>query len=371
MTGFAWHRVFHPLCGADPLTLLRLVARSGPPSPRGALPLAVAVASSLARLPFTLAEAAWTAVEPEAPVNPVFIVGFPRSGTTHLHNLMAASRQFATVPPVLAGLPWEARGLGAVLRPLINPYLPRTRLIDAVSLAPDSPTEDEVALANMCGLSYFHAVYFPRSFQRDFLRGFLFDGAGPDLVAVRARALARYVGSMSRRDRLQRPLLLKNPAYTAQVGWLRRLYPEARIIHIHRDPKAVFASNDRALRIALRELSLQSAARAEVPETILSTYPQVMDRLLAESAGLPAHQFAHVEFEALVAEPMETLRNLWARLALPRAEVAFPQIACYLETVASYRVSAPSLAEADRAAVETRWTRHLNRFGSDALPVAG
>jgi hypothetical protein len=26
-----------------------------------------------------------------------------RSGTTHLHNLLAASGQFATVPPVLAG----------------------------------------------------------------------------------------------------------------------------------------------------------------------------------------------------------------------------------------------------------------------------
>ena len=124
MTRWPWHRVFHPLSGADPLTLLRLL-RHGPPSPGGAPAYAVALAASLGRLPFTLAEAA---VHPlrRAPDPPVFIVGHPRSGTTHLHNLMAASGRFATVPPVMAGMPWEARGLARVMRPFINMYLPET-----------------------------------------------------------------------------------------------------------------------------------------------------------------------------------------------------------------------------------------------------
>lgn len=116
-----WHRIFHPLCGADPATLLRLILRNGMPSPSGALRLAIALASSMTRLPFTASERAWTAFalhHPGPVPAPVFIVGHMRSGTTHLHNLLAASGRFATVPPILAGMPWEALGLARVLRPL-------------------------------------------------------------------------------------------------------------------------------------------------------------------------------------------------------------------------------------------------------------
>jgi hypothetical protein len=34
---FNWHRVFHPLCGADLMTLLRLIAQHGLPSTAGSL----------------------------------------------------------------------------------------------------------------------------------------------------------------------------------------------------------------------------------------------------------------------------------------------------------------------------------------------
>ena len=173
MSGFPWHRVFHPLCGADPLTLVRLLLRHGPPSVQGTPAYAVALATSLVRLPFTALDLTLEAVRPSSIPPPVFIVGFPRSGTTHLHNLMAASGVFATAPPVLAAMPWEARTLAPIVKPFIDPYLPRTRLIDEVAMGPEVPTEDEVGLANLAPGSYFHALYFPRNFAQDYRAGLL------------------------------------------------------------------------------------------------------------------------------------------------------------------------------------------------------
>ena len=176
-----WHRVFHPLCGADLATLLQLIAQNGLPSTAGSLRLGIALASSIGRLPFTLAERAWTALAQHRPgpaPPPIFIVGHMRSGTTHLHNLLAASGQFATVPPVVAGMPWEALGLARVLRPFVEQYLPEDRLIDSVRVRSDSPTEDEIALANMHTLSYYHAMYFPRRFAETYRRGLLLEGDG-------------------------------------------------------------------------------------------------------------------------------------------------------------------------------------------------
>jgi hypothetical protein len=119
------------LCGADLTTLLRLIACNGLPSGAGLPRLTIALASSIGRLPFTATERAWTgfALHRAGPVQPpIFIIGHMRSGTTHLHNLLAASGQFATVPPVLAGMPWEALGLARVLRPFVEQYLPEDRL---------------------------------------------------------------------------------------------------------------------------------------------------------------------------------------------------------------------------------------------------
>ena len=207
-----WHRVFHPLCGADPATLVELIVRNGLPSASGLLRLGIALASSIGRLPFTATERAWTAFAlhragPMPP--PIFIIGHMRSGTTHLHNLLAASGQFATVPPVLAGMPWEAPGLARVLRPFVEQYLPEDRLIDSVRVQSDSPIEDEIALANMHTLSYYHAMYFPRRFEETYRRGLLLDTG--EEVARWQRTLRHYVGKMTELG-AGRPLLLKNPA---------------------------------------------------------------------------------------------------------------------------------------------------------------
>jgi omega-hydroxy-beta-dihydromenaquinone-9 sulfotransferase len=247
--GFGWHRVFHPLCGADIGTLRGLVARNGLPSASGSLPFAIAIASSLGRLPFTAAERAWTAyaLRRAGPVPPpIFILGHMRSGTTHLHNLLAASGQFATVPPVLAGMPWEAFGLARVLRPFVEQYLPENRLIDGVRVGADSPTEDEVALANMHALSYYHAMYFPRRFEATYRRGLLLDGCTDREIGRWQGTLRYYVGKTSVLNAGRR-LLLKNPGYTAQIGAIRALWPDARFVHLYRNPYLVFESTRRAL----------------------------------------------------------------------------------------------------------------------------
>jgi omega-hydroxy-beta-dihydromenaquinone-9 sulfotransferase len=263
---------------------------------------------------------------------------------------------------VLAGMPWEARGLARVLRPFVDTYLPETRLIDEVRLAPDSPTEDEVALANMCDLSYFQAIYFPRHFRRDYVRALTFEGVPPRLVAARGRALARHVAAVSKGGR--RAPLLKNPAYTAQLGWLGRLFPEARIIHIHRDPRAVLASNARALRIVLGELALQRAPD-EIDATILEAYPKVMDRVLRDARQFPADRFAEIAFERLVDDPLGTLGRVWDRLRLPAREDSLDAIGRYLPTVAGHRARG---AADDEPCPEfgDRWRPYLERFGAPA-----
>lgn len=353
--GFPWHRAFHPLCGADPVTLLRLAARRGAPSAAGAPTFAVACAMSLLRLPFTLAEQALDLAVPD-PEPPLFVVGHPRSGTTHLHNALAASGAFATVPPTLAALPWERRSIGPLMRPFVDSRLPRTRLIDGVALRGDGPTEDEVGLANAGDLSYFHAIYFPRRFRTDYREGLLHEGS-PRRRASRERAIRRYVRAMSRLGAA--PLLLKNPAYTARVDLLARLFPGARFIHIRRDPAEVFASTRRMLGTVLAELSLQNYDEGEVEEAILEVYPQVMAGLRRSSAELPEGTFAEVEFRSVVEAPRPTLTRLWRELKLPGGDEALEAACAYCASLSGFRPAANVLSRGEMERLRRRWPAEM------------
>lgn len=357
MTGFPWHRVFHPLCGADPCTLLRLVLHHGPPSATGAPAYAVALATSLLRLPFTALDLALEAARPTRVAPPVFILGFPRSGTTHLHNLMAASGAFATAPPVLAAMPWEARTLAPIAKIFIDPYLPRTRLIDGVAMGPEAPTEDEVGLANLSPLSYFHAVYFPRHFAREYR-----DGLAGAPAPQRVRAIRRYVAALGRRAK-GRPLLLKNPAYTAQLSTLLALFPGARIVHIHRDPRSVFASSRRALHRTMRELALQDFADADIDAAVLETYPLAMRAFRKQAAQLPSGTLAEVAFEEVTADPKGVLRRLWRVLDLPAPPDALSRVEAHLAEVAGFRPEGARLSPAELRRLEAAWPEEMALYG--------
>ena len=75
---------------------------------------------------------------------PLFILGHWRSGTTHLHNLLARDEQFA-YPNM-----WQALNPHTFLSTerysaIMKLAAPKTRLIDNVAFAPNLPFEDEFA----------------------------------------------------------------------------------------------------------------------------------------------------------------------------------------------------------------------------------
>ena len=178
-------RLFHPLCGSNPATLFRLLATNGALAPGRIPQAAIAAAVVGLRWPFSTAERVVMHLrrrrQPAMPA-PVYIVGYWRSGTTHLHNVLSRAQQFGHVSPLTAGLPWDVLGLTCALAPVLKRALPSDRYVDNVRVTPESPQEDSIALSNMLPLSYYHGIYFPRRFRHHFERGVFFDGCRPEEI---------------------------------------------------------------------------------------------------------------------------------------------------------------------------------------------
>lgn len=353
----------HPLSGADLGTLARAVGRAG--LPEKPLAAAAIAAAALARWPFStleqfLMESRLPRADELAP--PVFILGHWRSGTTHLYNAMAKSGAFGFVPPVATGLPWDLFGLARAFRPLLERALPAHRYIDNIPVTPDSPQEDEIAVANMTDLSFYHGIYFPKAFAEFLDRGLFFDGCDAGDIA---RWKERFVYLLRKLDKYQdgEPLLIKNPVYTGRLALLRAMFPEAKFVHIRRNPYEVFVSMRNFYEKLLGEFALQSYAHIDIDETILGVYERMMDALARDAAGLAPPAFLELAYEDLDRDGIGTLAQVYAGLDLPGFDAARPKFEAYLASIKGFEKN--KFAYSDEAAhkVEKRLRRFLDQWG--------
>ena len=326
----------HPLSGANIGTLAAVVRRAGPPSKLGAGVL-IALAA-LARWPFSTAERLIMESRLPEPANmapPVFILGHWRSGTTHLYNIMTKSGAWGFVPPVATGLPWDLFGLAKAFRPLLERALPKHRYIDKIPVTPDSPQEDEIAIANMSPLSFYHGIYFPRAFSDFLRRGLFFDGCSEEEIAAWKQ---RFVYLMRKLSLYQdhKPLLIKNPVYTGRLSMLAAMYPDAKFIHIHRNPYEVFVSMRNFYRKLLAEFALQGYDHVDIDETILSVYERMMTAFLRDAESLPAGRLIDLRYAELDERPLESVEAIYTALELPGFVEARGKFEAYLASVRSF-----------------------------------
>ncbi|RME68793.1 MAG: sulfotransferase, partial [Alphaproteobacteria bacterium] len=346
-------------------TLLRVLAGNGGVAASRIPQVAAAVAATLARWPFTLAERGLVAARRHRVANdppPLFILGHWRSGTTHLYNVMSRSEAFAYVSPYATALPWDFLLLGRLLQPLLAKALPKHRYIDNIPVESDSPQEDEIALANMTPLSFYHGLYFPRRLVENFNTGVFFDGCNDKAIAAWQRLL-RYYYDKLRLAQPGRRLLIKNPVYTARAGLLKAMWPDAKFIHIHRNPYIVFASMRNFYRKLLAQFALQPYDGIDVDALIFSAYARMMAQLDADRASLGDSQFVELGFDAFQADPLGQLEQIYRRLDLPGFAAARPAFAAYLETVKDYRKNRYGFDPDLIGAVRAHWAPYIDRWG--------
>ena len=363
----------HPLSGANLGTLAAVVRRGGLPSKPGAA--AMIGLAALARWPFSTAER--MIMDPRLPAEsemaaPIFILGHWRSGTTHLYNIMAKGGAFGFVPPVATGLPWDLFGLARAFGPLLERALPKHRYIDNIPVKPDSPQEDEIAIANMSELSFYHGIYFPRAFSDFVRRGLFFDGCSEREIESWRRLFVYFLRKLSLHQG-GRPLLIKNPVYTARLAMLRKMFLDAKFIHIHRNPYEVFVSMRNFYGKLLAEFALQGYDHVDIDETILSVYERMMRAFERDAEGLPEGRFIELRYADLDARPLAAVEEVYSTLDLAGFEAARPRFAAYLASVGGFEKNKFAYSSEAAAKVEGRLGYFLRKwaYGRPDEPANG
>ena len=234
----------------------------------------------------------------------IFILGFWRSGTTLLHELLCKDDRFGfpTTYACLNPHHFVLTQARALVRP--GPQIRRPQDKMMISLA--APQEDEFGLLCLGARSPYEGLLVPRKFAQAFAL------ADPrDLCSDEKRHWRKTFEAFLRGVSLVsggKPLVLKSPAHSYRVATLRELLPDARFVLIVRNPYEVLESMVRTYRALSSKYGLgPPLPDDEIRDIILHERLRFEAKLQSGVAGLPDRQFATVTYEQLIANPLGTI----------------------------------------------------------------
>ncbi len=292
---------------------------------------------------------------------PLFILGHYSSGTTHLHNLLALDPKFAAPTLFQVLNPHTFRSTERWAAPVFDHLVVRRRYQDEMASGAGMPSEDEFATCVMTGLSPYMGWCFPGD-GADYDRFLTFRDAQESEIGRWKHALTTFLKKLTLR--YGRPLVLKSPPHTARIRLLLGLFPDARFVHIHRDPYVVFRSTRHMIRAGQPLYTLREGPVQDGDDRIISVYTEMYDAYFEERALIPEGRLSDVSYENLERQPVCVIASIYESLGLSGFEDVRPRLEGYLASIAGYRKNRHGdLPEELRRRIAYEWGRSFNEWG--------
>ncbi len=263
---------------------------------------------------------------------PIVIAGLPRTGTTHLHNLMAQD-------PGLRHLPyWQS------LEPFPPPNHnsknqesdPRRKnceqalkfldyvmplFISMHEMTVDGPHEEMQLLAIHFSTMLFESIYYLPSY-RDWYTASDHTGAYNYMKIV--------LQAMQWQDGIRRRWVLKSPQHLEQFGPLMKIFPDAYLVQTHRDPVRITASV-----CTMMAYTQRMNARKVDPPAIGRYWSARTEDLLRASVEqrhlVPEKQTIDIRFDEYMADQAGTLMRAYDFVEQPFTEEARKAVQSFID----------------------------------------
>jgi hypothetical protein len=260
---------------------------------------------------------------------PVVIAGLPRTGTTHLHNLLAAPPTFRTMPywesvepfplPAEAGLtPDPRRTRMDVAVQVINTVMPHFPLMHEMTT--DHVHEEIQLLANDFSTMLFETLgHVPR--WRAYYQS---HDQTPhyEHLARQLRAMQFLRGG--------RRWLLKSPQHLEQVPVLDRVFPGGIVVFTHRDPVPVALSMIAMVTYSAR-MHRSPVPVKEIAVSWIERLDEMLTALVRDRDTIGPERSVDVRFDDFMADEVGVAERVYALAGEPFTDEVRTAVAGYLE----------------------------------------
>jgi len=304
------------------------------------------------------------AIEQQRIDAPVFIVGLPRTGTTHLHGMI--SQDPANRAPATWEVMYPAAQAGTQQQIDRTRAMTDTRLGWANRLAPefmrihpiaaDLPQECIAITAQVFMSIQFHTTHNVPSYQD------WFEDADQALGWNFHRRLLQHLQAKRPGNRW----VLKAPGHLFALEGLLQRYPDAKIVHTHRDPLRVMASMASHATVLRRAFS-DNADPRQIAADWADRWARALDLFISVRDRARPEQFLDVNFDAIENDPMGTIERVYDFVGWPVTAETRTAINAFLAAnpknkhgVHRYTLEQFGLS---RSAEAARFKSYCDRFG--------
>jgi hypothetical protein len=248
---------------------------------------------------------------------PIIVAGLPRSGTTHLLNLLSADQRLRSLPwweaiapipdprdPTIPGQPdprWIRAQAGWLQQDAMLPHLKAMH-----EFSPDHVSEDvEFQAIDFSSYLIEWLARVPRWRDAYLAR----DQTSTYAYLKKAMQAVTFLKGPNR-------WVTKCPQHMEQLPVVHKVFPDATIVITHRDPVASIQSAITMSCYAARVLRKHVDPKGDA-EYWIDRYERLLRRCVRDHDALPQSRVLDVSFQELMADSDSVLKQIYAKADLP------------------------------------------------------
>lgn len=303
--------------------------------------------------------------------HPIIIIGHWRSGTTLLHELMVLDRRHAGPSTYACFAPNHFLLTRRIFPRVLSLLMPARRPMDNMRVGWSYPQEDEFALCNMGIPSPYLTMMFPNQPPRhpDYIS---LQSVPPPALERWKRAFGWFMQCVT--AECCKRIVLKSPLHTCRIKVLLEMFPDARFVHIVRDPYTVFPSTIQLWKRLFCDQGLQKPRFEELEEYVFSMFEQMYQAFERDRALLAPARLCEVRYEDLLADMTGQMRRIYDTLELDGFDEILPEVRKYVEARAGYQPNHYEVSPEAREQISRRWVSYMRQYGyaeASGLEVTG
>ncbi len=248
-----------------------------------------------------------------------------------------------------------------LLKSILAASIPEKRPMDDVPMAPDLPQEEEYAIGAFIPYAYYNGWCFPRNMA--FYNNFVCMKNVPENIVEKWKETYLYLLKKATFCWNGKQLILKNPANTGRINLLLEMFPDAKFIHIYRNPYHVYFSMMKFLCIVLPRYTFQRPSKEEIERHMMNLYVEMYKKYLREKEKIPEGNLVEVKYEDFIKKPFEELRRIYSELDLKsfrESENAFKK---FIASQSKIKTSKYEMKEEIKQKIYSKWQFAFDAFG--------
>ncbi len=262
---------------------------------------------------------------------PVFIIGFWRSGTTFLHNLLCQDPNHAFVTTYQSIFPHHSLVNSGWLKKLAVLIAPERRPIDNVKLNMNWPQEEEMGLGNIQPLSFYNYFYFPDHIEEYIQKYLLLKNIKESEIESWEKAYKLLIKKALIISNGKR-FVSKNPPNTFRIPQILKMFPDAKFIYIYRNPYRILSSFLPFMKEVMLGVGFQNVNDEDMDKQLLNLYSLALEKYEKDKGSIPKDNLIEVQYERFKENPLETIKNIYNTFELDEFSTAEPFLKNYIDS---------------------------------------